>query len=75
MRGNVEESRDGNDPSDVHCDGVYFTSKASRYSDISARITDDEVPVCVLTTVGDKFLYIIPGFDILEVELLHIKVY
>jgi len=49
----VEES---NAPSDAQCDSVYFTSKAGRYTDISARITDDEVPmrVCVLATVGDK---------------------
>ena len=49
----VEES---NAPSDAQCCSVYFTSKAGRYTDISARITDDEVPmrVCVLATVGDK---------------------
>jgi len=67
----VEES---NAPSDAQCDSVYFTLKAGRYTDISARITGDEVPVHVLAIAGDKFLFVIPRFDILAVELHHIKV-
>ena len=75
--GNVYDSmEESNAPSDIQCDSVHCTLKAGRYTDISARITDDEVPVlvCVLATVGDKFLFVISGFDILAVELLHIKV-
>jgi len=75
MLDNGEDSRDNNTPSVAHCDSVYFTSKADRYENISARITDGEesVRACVLST-GNKFRYVIPGFDPIGVRLCPVKV-
>lgn len=66
MASNVEP--DPNHPSDPNCDSVYLTSKSGRYTDASIKLTEDDEFVCVLS-VGAKFLYIIPGFDVLGVEL------
>ena len=37
------------------------------------KLTEDDEFICVLS-VGAKFLYIIPGFDVLGVALRHIQV-
>ena len=64
---------DPNRPLDPSCDSVYLTSKSGRYTDASIKLTEDDEFVCVLS-VGAKFLYVIPGFDVLGIELRHIQV-
>ena len=64
---------DSNRPSDPNCDSVYLTPKSGRYTDGSIKLTEDDEFICVLS-VGAKFLYVIPGFDVLGVELRHIQV-
>jgi len=65
---------DSNRPSDPSSsDSVYVTSKSCRYTDASIKMTEEEECVCVLNA-GAKFLYVLPGFDVLGVELRHIQV-
>ena len=65
---------DSNRPSDPNCDSVYLTPKSDHYTDGSIKLTEDNELICVLS-VGAKLLYvIIPGFDVLGVELQHIQV-
>jgi len=73
MASNVASNVDPNGPSDPLCDSVYITSKSCRYTDDGIRLTEDEEFVCVVSA-GAKFLYTIPGFDVLGVELRHIVV-
>ena len=71
MASNLES--DPNRPSDPSCDSVYLASKSGRYTDTSIKLTEDDEFICVLY-VGAKFLYVIPSFDVLGVELRHIQV-
>ena len=64
---------DPNRPLDPSCDSVYLTPKSSQYTDANIKLTEDDEFVCALS-VGVKFLYVIPGFDVLGVELRHIQV-
>ena len=76
MMSNVEpdvDILDSNRPSDPNCDSVYLTPKSGHYTDGSIKLTEDNKFICVLS-VGAKFLYVIPGFDVLGVELWHIQV-
>ena len=52
--------------------GVYLTNPSFRYSKIAEELICHDA-VCILLP-GTKFLYVLPGFDVLEVELCHIKV-
>ena len=70
----VNPGNDPNSPSDPSSsDSVYTTSKSCRYTDTSLRMTEEEECVGVLNA-GAKFLYILPGFDVLGIELRHIQV-
>ena len=62
---NVEadvDIHDSNRPSDPNCGNVYLTL------DDSIKLTKNNEFICVLS-VGAKCLYVIPGFDVLEMEL------
>ena len=71
MTSSVEPDPDH--PSDPNSDSIYLTCKSGRYTDASIRLTEDDEFVCVVS-IGAKFLYVIPGFDVLGVELRHIQV-
>ena len=58
---------------DPNCDSVYLTPKSGHYTDGSIKLTEDDKLICVLS-FGAKLLYVIPGFDVLGVELQHIQV-
>jgi len=60
-------------PSDPNSMGVYFAPKAFRYSRVGSDLTDNDHYVTVVG-VGSKFLYVLPGFDALAVELRHIQI-
>ena len=71
MMSNVEANidiHDSNCPSDPNCDSVHLTPKCGHYMDDSIKLTEDDEFICVLY-VGANFLYIIPCFDVLGVEL------
>jgi len=50
-------------------DSVHVMPKSCQYTDASVKMTEEEC-VCILNA-GAKFLYILPGFDVLQVELLN----
>lgn len=54
--------------SDPNSTGVYFAPKEFRYSSTGSQLTENDHCVSVLA-VGEKFLYILPGFDVLSIEL------
>ena len=58
------------DPSGM---GVYLTLPSFRYTDTAKELTEGQEVTCVLSA-GIKFLYVLPGFDVLGIELRHIKV-
>ena len=58
------------DPSGM---GVYLTLSSFRYTDTAKELTEGQEVTCVLSA-GIKFLYFLPGFDVLGIELRHIKV-
>ena len=68
----LDSNHSSNRPLDPNCDSVYLIPKSGRYTDGSIKLTEDDKFICVLS-VGAKFLYIIPGFDVLGVELRHIQ--
>ena len=59
-------------PWDQSSMGVYFTVASQRYSTFAQELIPDE-SIGILSA-GEKFLYVLPGFDILGIELRHIKV-
>ena len=67
------ESGDFCGPSDPNSMSVYYTAKDLRYTKIAKEIIEDDQTACVLSA-GTKFLYVLPGFDVLGVELCHLKV-
>ena len=50
----------------------YSLSHVTRYTNDSIRLT--EVDFIRVLSIGARFLYLIPGFDVLGVELQHIQV-
>ena len=52
--------------------GVYFAPKSFQYSIVASTLTENDHYVTVVA-VGTKFLYVIPGFDVLAVEMRHIQ--
>lgn len=66
---------DGDDargPSDPDSMGVYFAPKEFRYTTTARDVIEGDDTVCVLSA-GIKFLYVLPGFDVLAIELRHLK--
>ena len=67
---------DGDDPrgpSDPDSMGVYFAPLEMRYTTAASDAIEGDDRICVLS-VGIKFLYVLPGFDVLAIELHHLKV-
>ena len=60
-------------PWDPNGMGVYLTAPSFRYSNIAKELTEGQEVTCILSA-GMKFLYVLPGFDVLGIELRHIKV-
>jgi len=60
-------------PSDPNSMGVYFAPKGFRYNTVGSNLTENDHFVTVVW-VGSKFLYVLPGFDVLAVELRHIQI-
>jgi len=60
-------------PSDPSSTGVYYTPLCPRYTDTANYLMEDNEITCVLAA-NAKFLYVLPCFDILEVELHHLRV-
>jgi len=58
-------------PSDPNSTGVYFAPKRFRYSEAGIQLSENDHCVSVLS-VGEKFVFVLPGFDVLSVELRHI---
>ena len=52
--------------------GVYSTIPSFRYNNTAEELMCQDA-ICILSP-GSKFLYVLPGFDVLGVELRHIKV-
>ena len=71
-RGTEDKDHDSQGPSDPDSMGVYLSPKSARYNKVGVDLCEDHI-VCVVA-VGLKFLYVIPGFDVLAVELRHIQV-
>jgi len=63
---------DPHGPWDQNSNGVYFTIPSQRYSSVAQELIPDE-PIGILSA-GEKFLYVLPGFDVLGIELRHIRV-
>jgi len=63
-------SVDPNAPSDPNSTGVYFAPKQFRYNNAGSQLSENDHCVSVLG-VGEKFVYVLPGFDVLSVELRH----
>lgn len=59
-------------PSDGSSMGVYFAPKSFRYSSVGDELTKNDHCISVVA-VGSKFLYVLPGFDVLAVEMRHIQ--
>ena len=70
-RGETEVDTDA--PSDPSSMGVYFAPKEFRYNRVGSELTENEHYVSVLG-VGSKFLYVLPGFDVLAIEIRHIQI-
>ena len=66
-------SNDACAPWDPSSMGVYLTLPSFRYSIIAKELTEDQEITCILS-VEKRFLYVLPGFDVLEIELRHIKI-
>ena len=60
-------------PSDPNSTGVYFAPKEFRYSSTGSELAENDHCVSVLA-VGEKILYVLPGFDVLSIELRHILI-
>ena len=58
------------DPSSM---GVFLTLPSFRYSNVVKELTDYQETTCILSA-GKRFLYVLPGFDVLGIELCHIIV-
>ena len=63
---------DSQGPSDPNSTGAYLSQKSARYSDVGVDLIEDH-DICVMA-VGGKLLYVLPGFDVLAVELCHVQV-
>ena len=64
---------DPNTPSDPNSMGMYFAPKEFRYSTTGSLLTESN-PCVSVVAAGDKFLYVLPGFDVLAIELRHIQI-
>lgn len=60
-------------PSDPSSTGVYYTPLSHRYTNAVRYLTEDNEITCVLAA-NAKFLYVLPCFELLEVELHHLRV-
>lgn len=60
-------------PSDPNSTGVYFAPKKFCYSSTGSQLTENDHCVSVLA-VGEKFLYVLPDFDALSIELRHMLI-
>ena len=68
----ISSAADPDAPSDDSSMGVYFAPKSFRYSSIGEELTKNDHCLSVVA-VGSKFLYVLPGFDVLAVEMRHIQ--
>ena len=64
---------DPNGPSDPNSMGVYFAPKQFRYNTAGSLLTENHHCVSVVAA-GDKFLYVLPGFNVLAVEFRHLQI-
>ena len=64
---------DPHGPSDPGSMDVYYTAERVRYTTIAKDTIEDDQIACFLSARA-KFLYVLPGFDVLVVELHHLKV-
>ena len=67
-----ETTVDSDSPSDPNSMGVSFAPKSFQYSSVASTLTENNHYVTV-AAVGAKFLYVIPGFDVLATEMRHIQ--
>ena len=65
-------------PSDPDSMGVYFAPKGFRYTsiakDVADMYSDDGITQTCVLSAGEKFLYVLPDFDVLMIELRHLRV-
>ena len=69
----MADGDDARGPSDPDSMGIYFALKEFRYTTAARDVTEGNDITCVLS-VGMNFLYVLPGFDVLAIELRHLKV-
>jgi len=65
-------------PSDPDSMGVCFAPKGFRYTsiakDVADMYSDDGITQTCVLSAGEKFLYVLPDFDVLMIELRHLRV-
>ena len=69
----MADGDDARGPSDPDSMDVYFAPKEFRYTTATRDVTEGNDIMCVLSA-GTNFLYVLSGFDVLAIELRHLKV-